>query len=62
MKNLLTTQEAAIIKKITRTRILQLIYEGIIPAEKIGRDYFIKHADLMKVKLKKPSGRPPEQK
>lgn len=54
----LTTQQAADKLDRTRSRILQLIYEKVIPAEKIGRDYLIKKSDLDLVVLKKPTGRP----
>ena len=38
-------------------RVQQLIWEGRLPAEKMGRDYFIKEDDLKLVQDRKP-GRP----
>ena len=53
----LTTKEAAERLGITVTRVQQLILAGRLPAEKKGRDYFIKDEDLKLVKDRKP-GRP----
>jgi excisionase family DNA binding protein len=57
MRGMLTTKEAAERLGVSRPRVNQLISEGRLPAEKNGRDYFIKPADLAKVKDRKP-GRP----
>jgi excisionase family DNA binding protein len=54
---LLTTKEAAERLGVTVTRIQQLIGEGKLPAEKMGRDYFIKEDDLKLVADRK-RGRP----
>ena len=54
---LLTTKEAAERLGVTVTRVQQLIAAGRLPAEKMGRDFFIKEDDLKLVADRKP-GRP----
>lgn len=54
---LLTTKEVAERLGVTVKRVQQLIAAGRLPAEKMGRDYFIKEADLKLVADRKP-GRP----
>jgi excisionase family DNA binding protein len=54
---LLTTKEVAERLGVTVTRVQQLIAAGRLPAEKMGRDYFIKEGDLKLVADRKP-GRP----
>jgi excisionase family DNA binding protein len=54
---LLTTKDAAERLGVTVTRVQQLIAEGRLPAQKMGRDYFIKEDDLKLVEDRKP-GRP----
>jgi len=54
---LLTTSEAAEQLGVSRRQVLTLIGQGRLPAEKIGRDYFIKQGDLRLVKVR-PKGRP----
>lgn len=56
---LLTTKESAERLGVTVARVHQLINEGRLPAEKMGRDYFIKEDDLKLVEDRKP-GRPPK--
>lgn len=56
-KNLTTTEVAERLGR-SKVRIVQLIREGRIPAEKFGRDYLIKEENLENFKLIKPSGRP----
>ena len=46
MEKLLSTVEAAKKMGLHRVRIHQLIKEGVLPAEKYGRDYMIKELDL----------------
>lgn len=58
---LLTTPEAAARLGVTVTRVQQMIAAGRLPAQKMGRDYFIKEADLQLVANRKP-GRPPKAK
>jgi excisionase family DNA binding protein len=57
---LLTTKDAADRLGVTVQRIHQLIKQGRLPAEKMGRDYFIKESDLKLVEERKP-GRPSKQ-
>ena len=59
--DLLTTKEAAERLGVTVTRVQQMITAGRLPAEKMGRDYFIKVDDLATVEDRKP-GRPPKPK
>jgi excisionase family DNA binding protein len=54
---LLTTREAAARLGISVLRVQQLIWDGRLPAEKIGRDYVINEVDLKLVENRKP-GRP----
>jgi excisionase family DNA binding protein len=54
---LLTTKEAALKLGVSVLRVQQLIWDGRLPAEKMGRDYFIKEEDLKLVEDRKP-GRP----
>ena len=58
--NLLTTKEAAERLGITVPRVHALIRSGRLPAEKMGRDMFIREADLKLVEDRKP-GRPRKQ-
>ena len=53
----LTTKEVAERLGISVTRVQQLILAGRLPAEKKGRDYFIRDEDLKLVADRKP-GRP----
>jgi excisionase family DNA binding protein len=57
---LLTTKEAAARLGISVMRVQQLIWDGRLPAEKMGRDYFIKEDDLKLVADRKP-GRPKKE-
>lgn len=57
---LLTTKDAAERLGVTVTRVQQLIAAGRLPAEKMGRDYFIKEGDLKLVADRKP-GRPKKE-
>ena len=59
--NLLTTPEVAARLGVTVTRVQQMITAGRLPAEKMGRDYFVKEEDLKLVENRKP-GRPPKAK
>jgi excisionase family DNA binding protein len=54
---LLTTIEAAQQLGISRRQIRTMIERGQLPAEKQGRDWFIRAGDLAKVK-DRPKGRP----
>ena len=53
----LTTLEVAKRKNMTRGRVCQLIWAGIIPARKWGRDWQILESDLDKVNWPQYKGR-----
>jgi len=55
--NLLTTSEVAARLGVTMKRVQAMIRDERLPAEKRGRDYFIREADLKLVEGRKP-GRP----
>ncbi len=57
--NLLTTKEAAEKLGVTVPRVHTFIKEGRLPAEKMGRDFFIKEEDLKLLDNRK-TGRPPK--
>lgn len=57
---LLTTNEAADRLGVTRRRVLALITDERLPAQKFGRDYMIDERDLKLVEDRKP-GRPRKQ-
>jgi excisionase family DNA binding protein len=59
MNGLLTTLEAAQKLGVTAGRVRQMIVDGQLPAMKMGRDNFIKEADLKLVEGRKV-GRPPK--
>jgi excisionase family DNA binding protein len=59
---LLTTRQAAERLGISIPRVHQLINEGLLPAEKIGRDYVIREEDLKLAKDRPKAGRPPKAK
>jgi excisionase family DNA binding protein len=58
---LLTTKQVAECLGVSIGRIHQLINEGRLPAEKLGRDYVIREEDLKLVEDRKV-GRPPKVK
>ena len=58
---LLTTKQVAERLGVSIGRIHQLINEGRLPAEKVGRDYVIREEDLKLVEGRKV-GRPPKAK
>jgi excisionase family DNA binding protein len=58
---LLTTRDAAEKLGVSVLRVQQLIWDGRLPAKKMGRDYFINKDDLKLVANRKP-GRPPKPK
>jgi excisionase family DNA binding protein len=57
MNGLLTTLQAAEKLGVTAGRVRQMIIDGQLPATKMGRDNFIKEADLKLVEGRKV-GRP----
>jgi excisionase family DNA binding protein len=58
---LLTTKQVAERLGVSIGRIHQLINEGRLPAEKLGRDYVIREGDLKLVEDRRV-GRPPKSK
>jgi excisionase family DNA binding protein len=55
---LLTTNEAAKILRVTPIRVRQMIREGKIAARQVGRDYIIEESSLESVKTYGKAGRP----
>jgi excisionase family DNA binding protein len=55
----ITTNEAARELEVTRQRVLQLIQDGRLRAEKFGNVYMIRRPDLLNIEAK-PMGRPPK--
>jgi excisionase family DNA binding protein len=59
----LTTQEAAAALGVTVGRIHAMIRQGLLPAQKFGRDWMIESAAVEQLKKKRrPAGRPPKKK
>lgn len=58
MADLLTTTQAAVRLGVSRMRVVQLIGEGKLPAQKLGRDWMIRPKDLGKVTVYGKPGRP----
>jgi excisionase family DNA binding protein len=58
--NLLTTKEVAERLGVTQQRVQAMIKDGRLPAQKMGRDWFVNEEDLKLVEDRKP-GRPPKQ-
>ncbi len=59
MKGYLTTTQTAERLNVSQTRIRQMIIEGIIKAEKVGRDNFISESEVKRIeKLDRKAGRP----
>ena len=57
----LTTADAADKLGVSQRRVLALIKDGRLPAQRLGRDHLIEEASLNLVKDRKP-GRPPLKK
>jgi excisionase family DNA binding protein len=55
----ITTNEAASVLGVTRQRVLQLIQDGRLKAEKFGNVYMIRRGDLDHIESL-PMGRPPK--
>jgi excisionase family DNA binding protein len=53
----LSTSQAAAILGVSRQRVVQLVYQGRLKANKVGNMYIIRKADLAEVANRKP-GRP----
>lgn len=59
MKGYLTTKQAAEKLNVVPSRIRRMILDGIIKAEKIGRDNFISEAEVKRLeKTERKAGRP----
>ncbi len=57
-----TTTEAAERLGVTVQRVHQLIQEETLPAQRMGRDYFINEVDLKLAENRPKVGRPPKPK
>jgi excisionase family DNA binding protein len=57
-EKILTTSEVAERLGMTRRYIRTLITNGVLPAEKLGRDYVIKESDLTALEDRPKRGRP----
>ena len=57
----ISTNEAAGVLGVTRQRVLQLIADGRLKAEKFANVYMIRRADLSRIE-ERPMGRPPKAK
>jgi excisionase family DNA binding protein len=55
----ISTNDAAGVLGVTRQRVLQLIQDGRIKAEKFANVYMIRRGDLDNIE-EKPMGRPPK--
>jgi excisionase family DNA binding protein len=55
---LIGTREAAARLGVSLRRVQQMIEEGTLPAEKVGRDHVIRPEDLDRVKVYGKPGRP----
>jgi len=56
--DLLTTKQAAEELGVSAARVRQLILAGELPAEKVGRDLFVRKKDVVKLKGRPGPGRP----
>ena len=62
MKGYLTTKQVAEKLNVVPSRIRRMILDGIIQAEKVGRDNFISEAEVKRiVSLDRKSGRPKKE-
>jgi excisionase family DNA binding protein len=58
----LTTKQAAERLNVVPSRIRRMILDGVIKAEKIGRDNFISESEVARLeKLDRKPGRPPKK-
>lgn len=61
MDNYLTTKQAAERLNVVPSRVRRMILDGVIQAEKIGRDNFISEIEITKLeKQDRKPGRPPK--
>ncbi len=62
MKGFLTTTQTAERLNISQARVRQLIIEGVITAEKFGRDNFIPESEVKRIgELDRKAGRPKKE-
>ncbi len=62
MKGYLTTKQAAERLNVVPSRIRRMILDGVIKAEKIGRDNFIMESEIATLeKIDRKAGRPPKK-
>jgi excisionase family DNA binding protein len=62
MKGYLTTTQVAEKLNVSQARVRQMIIEGIIKAEKVGRDNFILESEVERLKsLDRKPGRPKKE-
>ena len=57
IQNPVTVPQAAAKLGISRGRVLQLIWRGKLPAQKLGPDWIIEQADIDKALPRPPRGR-----
>jgi len=63
MKGYLTTTQTAERLKVSQTRVRQMIIEGIIKADKVGRDNFISESEVKRLEgVVRKAGRPTKEK
>ncbi len=63
MKGYLTTTQTAKRLNVSQARVRQMILDGVIKADKFGRDNVISEAELKRIeKLDRKAGRPPKDK
>ena len=61
MQGYLTTKEAAEKLNVVPSRVRRMILDGVIEAEKVGRDNFILKSEIERIsKQKRKPGRPPK--
>lgn len=60
MEGFLTTKQVAERLHVSMRRVRALIEDGRLPSQQLGRDHFIREADLKLVTDRKP-GRPPKK-
>lgn len=60
MSKLLSVKEAAVLLKISKQRVLQLIKTNVIQAERISWGYIIREENLAGIKWKRNPGREPK--
>lgn len=62
MKGYLTTKEAAEKLNVVPSRIRRMILDGVIKAEKVGRDNFISESEIKRLEsIERKPGRPSKE-